>query len=284
VSDESENFRAVHARAIARIEKRGGAAQWKLDTAALADVIERGVRAAQIAPGTVEEFIDSLRADDLVLAAACRVGVAGAWAQLIEQYRPRLYAAARAIAGDDARGRELADSLWAELYGLEVREGRRRSLLDYYHGRSSLLTWIRAVLAQRHVDSIREAAKNAPLEAAPEPVAPAADPPEPNRSRHVQMMGKALQDALGALAPRDRMRLAYYYRHELSLKEIGRLMGEHESSVSRKLTRIRDDLKREVERSLTQAGGLSNEQITMCYDWVAGDLKLDLARLLPDKR
>ena len=58
----------------------------------------------------------------------------------------------------EARARELADSLYAELYGLNGAGGARgRALLDYFHGRSKLATWLRTVLAQRHVDALRAA-------------------------------------------------------------------------------------------------------------------------------
>ena len=284
MSDEAKAFRIAHARALARLARRGGASRWNVDQDAIAGAVERGIRSAAVAPDAVSSFIDSLRADELMLAIACRAGNDAAWAYLIENHRPRLYAAARAIAGDDSRGRELADSAWAELYGLDVREGRRRSLLDYFHGRSSILTWMRAVLAQRYVNMLRESARNDPLDAAPEQSAPAGDPHDPDRARYVKMLGEALDAAIAAIDPRDRMRLAYYYRHNLSLKEIGRLTGEHESSVSRKLTRIRDDLKRAVERSLGELGGLSHEQIALCYDYAMGDLPLDLARLLPEAK
>ncbi len=112
----------------------------------------------------VESFIGALHAEDLGLAIACRNGESAAWEHFITSFRPALYAAARAIAGDEMRGRELADSLWAELYGIEVRDGRRRSILSYFHGRSSLLTWLRAVLAQRHVDYIRSQSRLQPLD------------------------------------------------------------------------------------------------------------------------
>jgi RNA polymerase sigma-70 factor len=284
VSDEASAFRATHRRALARLAKRGGASQWNLDDAAIAEAVERAALAASIAPDAVSSFIDALRADELMLAIACRTGNERAWAHLIENYRPRLYAAARAIAGDDTGGRELADSAWAELYGLDVRDGRRRSLLDYYHGRSSLVTWMRAVLAQRHVDLMRAAARHDSLDGVPEPAAPETDADGVERARCVRMLGEALEAALAALDPRDRMRLAYYYRHELSLKEIGRLMDEHESSVSRKLARTRDGLKLAVERALAESGGLSSEQISLCYDYAMGDLPLDLARILPDAK
>jgi RNA polymerase sigma-70 factor len=281
--DDAAAFLAAHAGAIANLAKRGGASRWKLDVAALAAVLERGVRSAEVAQPDVDPFIDSLRAGDLVLAAACCAGIGAAWTHLIETLRPRLYSAARAIAGDDARGRELADSLWAELYGLEVRDGRRRSLLDHFHGRSSLMTWFRAVLAQRHVDSLREASRRAPLDEAAEPAAREDDDPvEPGRARYVEMVGHALDDALAELDPRDRTRLAYYYRHQLSLKQIGRLMDEHESSVSRKLARTRDELKAKVDRSLAEH--LSRDEIEMCYHFAAGDLRLDLARALPEAK
>jgi RNA polymerase sigma-70 factor len=281
--DDAAAFRAAHARAIARLAKRGSAARWKLDDTALASAVERGVRAAEVPESNVDAFIDLLRADDLVLASACIAGIGAAWTHLVETLRPRLYAAARAIAGDDARGHELADSLWAELYGLEVRDGRRRSLLDYYHGRSSLLTWIRAVLAQRQVDRLREARRRTPLEDTPEPAAREDDDTfEPGRARYVEMVGNALDSALAELDPQDRTRLAYYYRHELSLKQIGRLMDEHESSVSRKLARTRDELKAKLDRALAEH--LSRDEIEMCYHFAAGDLRLDLARALPEAK
>ena len=235
----------------------------------------------------VDSFIDALHADDLSLAIACQAGESASWEHFITSFRPSLYAAARAIAGDEARGRELADSIWAEMYGMEVRDGCRRSILGYFHGRSSLLTWMRAVLAQRHVDYIRSQSRLAPLDDhADQAAAPSDDHGNESgdRARYVAMLGKALDDALRALAPRDRMRMAYYYRHDLSLKEIGRVMDEHESTVSLRLGRTREHLKREIERALHDGNKLSREQILLCYDWAAGDLQIDLSRALPDAK
>ena len=75
---------------------------------------------------------------------------------------PRSTGAADAL--DRSGGaRELADSLYADLYGVEQRDGQRQSLLRYFHGRSSLATWLRAVLAQRHVDRVRVERRTEPL-------------------------------------------------------------------------------------------------------------------------
>jgi RNA polymerase sigma-70 factor, ECF subfamily len=286
VSEAPPEFAAQHARALARLCKRAGAARWSIRDESLCDASFRGARAAGVLDGdSVDSFIDGLHAEDLSLAIACQAGESAPWEHFINSFRPQLYAAARAIAGDEARGRELADSLWAEMYGMEVRDGRRRSILSYFHGRSSILTWMRAVLSQRHVDYIRSQSRIVPIDDHLEHVTGTSgdhDEESGERARYVAMLGKALDAALKSLAPRDRMRMAYYYRHDLSLKEIGRVMNEHESTVSRRLARTRDYLKREIERSLRDGDRLSQDQIRLCYDWAAGDLQIDLSRALPD--
>lgn len=283
-------FAARYAPALAGLWNRARAERWNLRADALTEAAARGALKSGAAEGIgVDAYLDALHAEDLALAVACRNGDSRAWEHFILSLRPSLYSAARTIAGDQVRGRELADSLWADLYGLEVRDGRRRSTLEYFHGRSSLLTWLRAVLAQRHIDYVRSQSRIKPLDEAVENsrIDPNSnhnqnDPAEPERARYVAMLGLALDFALKALAPRDRMRMAYYYRHQMSLKEIGRLMSEHESTVSRKLGHTRDQLKSEIERRLRKIERLSQEQIRLCYDFAAGDLRLDLTRALPD--
>src|SRR5208337_4602494 len=290
VSEAPPEFVARYALALARLCKRARAARWNVGDESLRDAAYRGARAAGVLDGAgVESFIDALHAEDLSLAIACQAGKSAPWEHFITSFRPALYAAARAIAGDEVRSRELADSLWAEMYGLEVRDGRRRSILSYFHGRSSIMTWMRAVLAQRHVDYIRSQSRTEPIDDSLERTLMSSrddrtDSPgsDSDRARYVAMLGKALDAALKSLAPRDRMRMAYYYRHDLSLKEIGRLMDEHEYTVSRRLARTRDGLKREIERTLRDGDKLSHDQIRLCYDFAASDLQLDLSRALPD--
>ncbi len=120
---------------------------------------------ASPAPATDAEaavYLESLHADDLALACACIDGHDGAWEHFIRELRPQLYHAARTIAGDD--GRELADSLYGELFGLPGKDGVRRSLLAHYHGRSRLITWLRSVLVQRHIDRVRVTRRLEPLD------------------------------------------------------------------------------------------------------------------------
>jgi RNA polymerase sigma-70 factor, ECF subfamily len=213
---------------------------------------------------------------DLELARACLRGDEAAWRELVETYRPILYAAARRIAGDESSAREIADSLWADLYGIRESAGERRSLLAYFHGRSSLATWLRALVARRHVDRWRETKRTESLDAREErspEAAPSGDPAagDPDRRRLLELFRRALAAVLAALDPRDRLRLAAHHLDGRTLAEIGRALGEHESTVSRKLERTRTRIRRDVERELRRAHGLGNEEIAACYEHATAD-------------
>lgn len=287
-----DRFRSTHARTIAGIHRRGRADQWGLQEEALAAALHHSVsawaRGLGSPPGdrAVAEYLEALNAEDLVLACACMAGIARAWERFVDQYSGMLQAAARAVIHDEVRARDLADSLYAELYGLEERDGVRRSLLSYFHGRSSLRTWLKAIVAQRFVDEYRarqraEAISEAVAREQPETVsAAAADPPEPGHARYVEALAEAFAMALAELKPRDRMRLNFYHVEENTLKEIGRIMGEHESSVSRRLARTRKQLRRRIEQLLRRENRLSEEQIRLCYDYAVEAWPADLSRVL----
>lgn len=217
-------------------------------------------------------------AADLELARRCAAGEPAAWDQFVRDYRPVLYRAADAL-DPNGGAREIADSLYAELYGVRDGGPERRSLLLSFGGRSSLATWLRAVLCQRFVDRLRVQRRLAPL-----PVDDPAEsraPADPNRARYVHLVGQALGRAVGQLGSKDRLRLSYYYVQDLTLAEIGRLMREHEATVSRQLTRTRRTLRQSVERDLRDQAGLTGPQIEECLASVAEDPgPLDLKPLL----
>jgi RNA polymerase sigma-70 factor, ECF subfamily len=291
-TDAIDRFRMVHARTIAALRFRGRADQWGLDDDALIAALHTSVEAwsrsiaAPPADGAVAKYLDEIHAEDLVLACACKAGIARAWEHFVTEYQGMLRGAARALVHDDLRARELADSLYAELYGLEERDGVRRSLLTYFHGRSSLRTWLKTVIAQRFVDAYRAGQRAEAISdaAAREQLSSDAvhqeDMPEPNRSRYVAALGEAIEVAIAELKPRERMRLNFYYLEELTLKEIGRTMNEYESSVSRRLLRTRTQLRRRIEQVLRREKGLSDEQIRLCYDHALEQWPADLSRVI----
>jgi RNA polymerase sigma factor (sigma-70 family) len=222
----------------------------------------------------------SSHAADVELARSCAAGDERAWETFVREYRPLLYRAADAL--DRSGGaREIADSLYADLYGLTSGTGERQSLFRYFQGRSSLATWLRAVLAQRYVDRVRAARRTEPLGEDTEPEA--APPADPDRDRYVALVREALARAVSRLDPRDRLRLSGYYVQALTLLQIGRLLRESEASASRHLARTRREIRVEVERQLREESRLNDDQIAACLASVVEDPgSLDMKQVIYD--
>lgn len=240
---------------------------------------------AAVDVAATEKFLSGLQLHELALACACSAGNEAAWEQFVAKYRPKLHRAARSIAGD-SHGRELADSIYAELYGLRESEGFRRSLFDYFHGRSKLSTWLCAILAQRHVDEIRRGRKEESLDDAPAeerecvPAGNSCRTVDPEREPYLAIMQAAVTSAIESLAAQDRLRLAYYYVEELTLAEIGRFFGEHEATASRKLESTRRKVREKVEAILREERKLGEAQVQLCFQYALEEWPFDLTRAL----
>jgi RNA polymerase sigma-70 factor (ECF subfamily) len=279
-------FVAAQSRLIAGLYARSGAERWALSQESLAQALHQSTT-HRFPDGATESevarYLATVHVEDLALAAACREGNGAAWDHFVLHFRPALYAAARSVAGDAHR--DLADSLYAELYGVSNAGEERTSLLAWYHGRSRLLTWVRSVLVQRHIDARRAASRTEQWDPDDESAAGGrgrgyASMPDPGRAHAVAIAQDALDRAIAALDARDRLRLRLYYGEDLTLAQVGRITGEHEATVSRKLDRARADLRRRVERHLRAEHGLSDAAIAECFAYAAAAPELHLTRLL----
>jgi RNA polymerase sigma-70 factor (ECF subfamily) len=228
-------------------------------------------------PSRKESFLRALQLADLALAQACALGRETAWLQFLARFRRPLTQAAIAITRSSSLGPELADSLYAELFGLSERDGLRRSPLASYSGRGSLLGWLRTSLAQRNVDHHRRTHRESPLEddapfAAPESTP--APPPE-----QLAALSRSVAATLAALPADDRFLLSAYFLDQRTLQQIAPLLGVHEATVSRKLKRLTTHLR---ERLLTclRAKGMSNRAAEETLGADPRDLSLHLRDLL----
>ena len=271
---------------VTRLHGRANAVRWRVSVERFGDALAASAGrafAARLADArSIESYLAALHLEDLALACACASGDEEAWEHFVRDVRPALYRAADAIEpGGGAR--DLADSLYADLYGLRERDGSRQSLFRYFHGRSSLATWLRAVLAQRQVDRVRSQRRH---DALPDEDSPAALPAparvvEPERERYVGAMRDALAGAIAGLDARDRLRMGCYYAQDLTLAETGRLLREHEATVSRQLARTRKQIRAEVEYRLRGTAGFTDEEIARCFETVTADAgTLDLGDLI----
>lgn len=207
--------------------------------------------ASQAAEEPQAAFFQSLRLSDLVLARACARGHERAWERFIALYRQPLLRAGMAITGSESLGRELADGLYAELYGLTIREGERRCPLDSYAGRGSLLGWLRTTLAQRFVDQHRRTHREQALDETAESVAPSATP-APDTA--LPLLSDVVEEVLERQGPEERFLLVSYYLDGRRLHEIAALLGVHEATVSRRLKRVTGAVRKQILRGLERRG------------------------------
>ena len=230
------------------------------------------------------EFWRDLKLEELALARACAAGHDAAWQAFLTRFREKLYDIARGITKEDSSARDLADSLYADLYGTSEKEGRRVSRLNFYMGRGSLEGWLRTVLAQEFVNRYRKTKRLVSLEEQAEEgvqfsAAPSSTPSSPLDSR----LGAALDEALGLLSGEDRLVLASYYLDDRTLTEIGRMVGVHESTISRRLEKLLKGLRKQVLASLVSRG-MNRAQAEETLEADVRYLQVDVTRKLQENR
>jgi RNA polymerase sigma-70 factor (ECF subfamily) len=223
----------------------------------------------------VRELYGSLRVEELALARACAAGHERAWEVFLARYREKLYDVAGYITKESSSARELADSIYAELYGTTTRDGQRVSKLASYTGRGSLEGWLRTVMAQEHVNRFRRQRRLVSLDeetdggvqfasAAPEPVA-GVDP----------RVESATDEVLAALPAEDRFVLASYFLDDRTLADIARSLRVHESTISRKLDKLAKSLRKQILAALHRRG-LSRRQAQESLDIDVRDLRVNI--------
>ena len=229
-------------------------------------------------------FFRNVKLADLVLAKACAAGNERAWEEFMTLYGQPLTRAAIAISRSETVGRDLADAFYAELYGLTTRVGHRNCPLDSYRGRGSLLGWLRTTLAQRFVDHYRRTFREESLEeqtidgVAPNSVAQA----EPSI---LAMLSEAVQAALRHQPAEGRFLLAAYFVDGRTLAEIGKLLGVHEATISRRLRRTTDSVRKQLLRNLEQRGmSRKAAEEALGTDPRDVNLKMDVKKLLQNPK
>jgi len=221
-------------------------------------------------------FFRALQLKDLALAQACALGHDAAWTQFLERFKVPLTRAAIAITGSTSLGEDLAGSLYSDLFGLTERDGNRRSPLASYSGRGSLMGWLRTTLAQRHVDHHRQTHRESPLD---DQEFPATQSPTQPASTELARLDHALSTVLHKLSPEERFLLSAYFLDGRTLLELSRLLRVHEATVSRKLKRLTEYVRKQLLKNL-EAAGLSKRAAQEALGTDPRDLSINLRNLL----
>jgi RNA polymerase sigma-70 factor (ECF subfamily) len=246
---------------------------------------------------TIDKFLDSLHADDLCLVIACERGDQAAWSDLFEAYGATVRSAARSASSNEAMADDVAQSIWAELHGLKVREdGLPAGKLAYYSGAGSLGGWLRAVVGQLAIDQHRRQAKLVQTEEDSDLDRLAQTDAEPDGAHAFQSAAspedllatdlasadveKALARALAELEDEDRLLMKLYYFDGLRLREAGAVLGVHEATASRRLTRIHGEVRQHVETILMEEHGWTKAEAANCLAEIASQLQTEVEPML----
>ena len=246
----------------------------------------------------INEFIDALHADDLCLIVACERGDEEAWSDLVAQFGSTVRSAARSASSNEDAAEDLSQSIWAELHGLRVRDdGRPSGKIAYYSGRGSLGGWLRAVVGQLAIDQHRKSSKLVQTELDTDFDRLARESHQGERSfsttnvaidpesaladqRAAGDVESALAQTLSELTPEDRLLVKLYYFDGLRLREAGTVLGVHEATASRRLTRIHTEVRERVEAILMQAHGWTRSETARSLSEAAIHLESDLELML----
>jgi RNA polymerase sigma-70 factor (ECF subfamily) len=224
-------------------------------------------------------FLLTLRVEELALARACAAGSNVAWEFFLIRYREKLYQSALRVAREESAARELADSLYAELYGTNTREGERVSKLASFTGRGSLEGWLRTVLAQEFVNRYRRTKRLVSLDEENEDGEQFAAAEAEAMPQADTRLESATDAALAALPSEDRLVLAAYFLDGHTLAEVARMLGVHESTISRKVDKLAKTLRKKIMAGMMQQG-MTRRQAEEALEVDVRDLQVNIRRSL----
>jgi RNA polymerase sigma-70 factor, ECF subfamily len=246
----------------------------------------------------IDKFLGGLHADDLCLVIACERADQAAWNELVEGYGATVRSAARSASSNEAMADDVAQSIWAELHGLKVKpDGQPSGKLAYYSGAGSLGGWLRAVVGQLAIDQHRREARliqteeDADLDrlaqdvdGQPQTLGAFHSSPSPEETLATDLASadveQALARALAGLDDEDRLLMKLYYFDGLRLREAGAVLGVHEATASRRLTRIHGAVREQVETILMKEHGWTKSEATRSLAEVAAHLQTEVEPML----
>ncbi|WP_164010764.1 sigma-70 family RNA polymerase sigma factor [Pyxidicoccus trucidator] len=235
--------------------------------------------AERLAP---ERTLAEVHAADLYLACACARGVPSAHAALERHVLPKTAASVARVRGAGVESAEVLQRLRERLL---VSEGGRPPRVADYEGGGPLVAWLRAAAVRTALNLQRAEGRRARLEEDAEagPLAEVAGADVELgylRQRHREDFQAAFSEALAALPARERTALRLHVVEGLSLERIGTMYRTHKSTVSRWVSRAREEVLAGARQRLAERLRLSSGELHSLMRAVDGELDLSLPSLL----
>jgi len=222
--------------------------------------------------------LGKLHLEDLFLALACSEGDRIAWEYFVDAYLPVVRRCAEQACRHLSQSEDLAQELVTRLL-----DDRRR--FAGYNGRGSLAGWLRVAASHAAIDHFRRNRKQVSLEEIEEAGhgvtiasggSSAREQSEQLDARWGPVLLSILVDEIRRLPSRDRLLLSLYYAQDVPLRAIGRQFGVHEATASRWLDRLRQDLRKRIEREMKRRHGIRAGELESLWRWVSEDTDFSL--------
>lgn len=244
-----------------------------LSADAFADHIIDSWRCAGGPPEALLAHAERLSLDDLYLATACARGEEEAWEECARRHFAFIRDFARRYLRDP-QARDVADEVIADLW--------RRGKIGRFDGRSTLRTWLGAVVAHAALNALKASRRRVPLDSDEfqswrglnEP----RDAPRPAEEESRAVLRQVVSEALRAMPSEGRLLLLLHYEQGLSLDQMSLVIGASKSTMSRRLKSVCNELRAAVEALARARFGASTDALRAGVD--LGDLDLDLRALV----
>jgi RNA polymerase sigma-70 factor (ECF subfamily) len=237
------------------------------------------------ATGHLEELLEEWNLPDLYLACACMKEVPAAWEMLEATYLSKvaMWLGPRRISKDELS--EILQTLRINLLMATPKAGPR---LATYEGRGPLERWIRISVVRV---AIRQGAwPREPSEETDLALMEAIPAPQPNAefalilSRYLPEFRQAYQESLIELPSDQKLLLQMRFMKRLSTTQLGELFDVDQSTISRRLKSVQDDIYEAIKRRLKERLRLSSHEFESLFSAIRSQLDASISRILEGDR
>lgn len=207
-------------------------------------------------------FLRELYAADWGVCVGCLEGQLAAWELLftaragrgdyllVDALRAR---AVRLYPRDEERQESAVAEFWSSLIVPETEGGT--AVLGRYDGQRPLVPWLIRVFQNAHLSKLRHSAGTTPL---PDddlalPLEPRPEESDP-AGRWRRVFVDAARDWLAAIDDEDRLLLGLRWRYRLSQREVAKIFGLHEGTLTRRTDKLRDQALARIGAALRAEG------------------------------
>jgi RNA polymerase sigma-70 factor (ECF subfamily) len=244
--------------------------------------LDDGVLAASITrhigDGDPAAFCAGCRIDELAMADLAAAGDSAAIAKLERQCATTLAAVTRRFAIPGHGADDLLQTLRTKLYVPPAA-------LALYNGQGSLDSWLRVIATRLFIDLTRrkDRARELPADGELELVAASDLSLDAVKAEYRDAVAAALVDAVRALEPGDRHLLRQHLVSNLTIDQLGTVLGIHRATAARRLSRARDDLAAKTRELLGARLRLDERELSDMLGLVMSNLDISIGKLLASR-